>query len=235
MPRSITVKLAILVLPALIGCGSSYEYIAPISNVYIPPDLEEYDIVSYRTLTRADFQAEEPSTLYRSQKNKIVAQTVIVIRCTPVLIDAVEIPSNPDSARWEATIEGLRFEARMIPRASWWNPKKKKEKDVRRILEHEQVHFAISELQIRRENTQLDATVRRIRATAPTQEDAATRAGKRLMKETDRVNGSVTAWNAKYDLETKNGTDEEAQKKWVERMERQMAASDSTEAAREAW
>lgn len=227
MPRSITV--AFVLLPALMGC-STYVYVAPSTIPYDPSSMEESDLVSYRTLSRGDFQAEELPAVYTSRQKYIVALTACVIRATPML-DAVEIPSNPDSSRWQVNVDDLWFETVMVRQQSWWNPKKNKEKDVRRILEHEQIHFAIFELQVRRANAQLEEIVRRIRVTGPTAMKALSRATKRFKAEHQRIMESTQAWNAKYDLETKNGTDSKVQKEWVEQIEKRLAVPATTDQA----
>jgi len=217
-----------MLLIALAGCGTSYEYLPPVEVSYVPPDVDNVEIVEYRQLTRRDFRAEEPSLQYRSKKSKIGA-TLVTYVSIAVVVDAIEVPTNPDSIRWEPITEGFAIRAIMIPDASWWSPKNK-EKDIDRILEHEQVHFAISELEARRLNTQLDEILKRIRVNGSSQVDATTKTFKQLQKERDRIQAGLLAMQAKFDLESKNGTDKVVQKHWLERMEKLIDETDPLEA-----
>jgi len=226
--RSVSL-VAILVIAASCGCGGGYEYIAPISPSWVPSDIDNVELVSYRQLTRRDFRGDEPSLAYRAQKKKMAAQTVMYLSA-PIIVDVIEIPSNPDSIRWETVIEEFQFKAIMVPEASWWNPKKNGRKDVERILEHEQVHFAITELEARKANDRMDELLARIRVNGPTEAETMSRALRRIQAEQARINLGLSTMHAKYDLETKNGLDKEAQKHWVERIERLMEEADTTSA-----
>lgn len=211
MPR---LQAAIPVLAVILGC-SSYVYVPPDSFTYDGP---RSDAVPYRTLTRADFQAVE-----RPKKN-IDAQTAITCHADTFYVVAMEVSDNPDSTRWQSSLEKARFRALMYPKASWWNPKRASPKDTSRLLEHEQLHFDIAELVVRQAN----ARIRTIRATGPTPEIANTRAQELFDGESARLNQMLIDWNARYDLETKNGIDKDEQKRWIELVKKELAATAST-------
>ncbi len=198
----------------MLGC-SSYVYVPPTSFTY---DGERSDAVPYRKLTRADFQAETPP------RKNVDAQTAITCHADTFYVVAVEVPAHPDSTRWASSLEKARFQALMYPKASWWNPKRTSPKDTSRLLEHEQTHFDIAEIVVRQANKK----IRTIRATGPTPERANARAQRLFDEEAARVNQMLIDWNARYDLETKNGIDKDEQKRWVELVKKELAALDST-------
>ncbi len=216
MRRSASVTLAGVLLAAGFAC-SSYTYIPP---KVVESVGERSDLVPYRALTRADFQAEKPS---QSNKN-LDAVTVVTYRADTTLVYAIERPTNPENARWEVSLDTVRFLTLMNPKASWWNPKRTSQDDARRILEHEQLHFDVAELVVRRANARL----KQLRATAPTQEGALQEAQQLFDREAERLNKMLMEWSAKYDLETKNGSDRGEQKRWGERVRKELAETDST-------
>jgi hypothetical protein len=175
------------------------------------------------------FKAEEPSLENQSKKKRVIAQISIVIHFRQVMIHAVEVPANPDSARWVGTVDELTWEALMNPKSSWWNPKKRKGKDAAKILEHEQGHCDIAELEARHENERKTETAQRVSATARTQEEVIAKVEERLHIESTRVYDNMMAWSSKYELETKNGTDKNRQKEWQQRIQEWLAGSPSGE------
>jgi hypothetical protein len=193
-------------------------YIPPVSNVYLPLDVDaEHDLLPYCKLRRAHFKADELPVAYRGMEKRILASSTIIVYSPDSIIDAVEVPTNPDSARWEASIEFLTWEARFVTKASWWNPKTKGN-TAERVLEHEQVHFAIAEREIQKVNAQAAQTNERIRVTGPTQVAVIAKMMRIVEERKQQVMDRVQAWQAKYDLETKNGTDWKAQWEWTQRL-----------------
>jgi len=208
------VKLACFTLATVLAC-SSYKYIPPATFTYDGPVT---DGVPYRPLTRADFQAQEPPDPVRGKIDALTA-----ISCVVDSVFIFPIPEDGDSARWQTSLEKARFRAIMYPKKSWWNPKRTSKKDTQRLLEHEQTHFDIAELVVRRAN----ARVQPIRAVAPTPAASIQKARELFDQEMATLGRSLQDWTAKYDLETKNGTDNREQKRWVELVRKELAMTDS--------
>jgi hypothetical protein len=213
----------------LVGWEAQYQHIGLLvpKTLQLPsldPDNGE-ELVPYRMLSIEDFQAEGLPSEYGVEAKNVGALTVVVIQGRPVTVHFLEVPSNPDSVRWEGTVDEPTWETYMAPKLSWWNPKKKKGGTAERILRHEQDHFDISELVVRYENDRKAETRLRISATGPTQDDVAAEVKRRRENELARINENSRAWNAKYDLETKNGIDKKAQKEWDERILKWLAGS----------
>jgi hypothetical protein len=210
-PSEVHVRRIVSMLAILLACSSS-KYVAPVPFTYDGP---RSDGVPYRTLTRADFQATELD----SRMKGIDAKTAITFWADSVVVTAVEMPENSFDARWLTSLREVRFHTLMYPKASWWNPKRTSEKDTRRILEHEQTHFDIAELVIRQAN----ARVRSMSATGATADAALKKAQEMYQTEADRAREMLVERNAQYDRETKNGSDQSEQKRWTDRVKKDLA------------
>ena len=85
-----------------------------------------------------------------------------------------EVRSTSGPVGYEASVGEVRVRAQMDRRCSWWNPK-----DLglpqEYILEHEQIHFAICELEARRLNTTLRELTSTLSVTAESVQAAAQR------------------------------------------------------------
>ncbi|MBI4767709.1 MAG: hypothetical protein HY787_24465 [Deltaproteobacteria bacterium] len=103
----------------------------------------------YRPLTPEDFRATSlPENLSMHGEN-INAQSAILIR--PTADSKFTITPWPflDQVNYLGSIIHLAFEAVMIPETSWWNPKNKAA-ITDYVLQHEQIHFALTELAARK-------------------------------------------------------------------------------------
>jgi len=108
----------------------------------------------------------------------------------------------------------------MDPTRSWWDKKLNAEELY--YLEHEQIHFAISELAVRHANAQIEAVRARIRATAATDTLAVHMARDRYYEELKRVTAESNERNAKYDKDTRNGQRVHPHELWLNRIEKEM-------------
>jgi len=68
-------------------------------------------------------------------------------------------------------IRHLRFMAQILPDCSWWNPQTRT-RDMRRVLEHEQIHFALIEIGARQLDRHAERLVRDLEITAPSRSQA---------------------------------------------------------------
>ena len=135
---------------ALAGCSGGAQ--APASRIpeFARPGLLAYDDASagdwirYRELTRDDFRASEPPDPLGHGAGQIGAATCASIRARP---DArISVQRSDEGV--VVVPEGLVFEAFLDRDCSWWN-------DANTalppgyVLEHEQIHFALFELEAR--------------------------------------------------------------------------------------
>jgi hypothetical protein len=212
-------------LVALIACAAIPEYAVLKGDLIDPGSVGMSDVISYRTITRADFKGERPPPAFAPHIDRLGAVT-----CAQVITGAdtqlsIQPARSPDGKTiYRARPHHLRFHARMDRRCSWWNPR-----DVGLpqdyILEHEQIHFALFELEARRLNTSIQSIAARIQATAPSPEEAAQLAWKQLEGHVRERLDEIFARSRRFDQETSMGHNPVQQKRWWKRVQSELAAT----------
>ena len=215
-------RLAPVLVLIVAGCMKESAYQAPIS---VPINLEAYDeaaMIEYRDLAPSDFQAEKcPAGIDAKHTGAV---TVAIVRTTMAKFHVQSVMEG-DSTFCVATVDSFQFEARMSQNDSWWNSNHK-HITTEQMLEHEQIHFALSELAARRANADLPRMCSRIRASAKEPVDAIALARQRFNREVAGVQSGVHARNAQFDLETMNGQRVERNHEWFDRIQRELEATD---------
>jgi len=149
--RNCSLRYAVLSLSltSLIACAQLPEYAKPrkiqIDEIHksIPTGF------IYRQLTREDFRATSlPENLPMHAKS-IHAQSAITMRITADSNLSITRWPSLDQTNYFGRINHLAFEAVMIPDNSWWNPKINGAM-IGYVLQHEQIHFALTELAARK-------------------------------------------------------------------------------------
>ena len=139
--------IALLALLAA-ACAGLPDYARPRMH---PGDPQQpaYTGFTYRTLTPADFRASSPPDHLGGHAERVNAHSAIRIRPTPAskfVVSQGELYGQP---YFFGRIERIAFEAVMIPERSWWNPAMPPAATAY-VLQHEQIHFALSEIDARR-------------------------------------------------------------------------------------
>jgi hypothetical protein len=139
--------IALLVLLAA-GCAVLPDYARPRMH---PGDPQQpaHQGFAYRTLTPADFRSPAPPDHLGGHAERINAHSAIRIRPTPASRFAVAQGELYGQPYFFGRIEHLAFEAVMIPERSWWNPAMPAAATAY-VLQHEQIHFALTEIAARR-------------------------------------------------------------------------------------
>jgi hypothetical protein len=106
---------------------------------------------------------------------------------------------------------------------SWWNPAAAASDPS--LLEHEQTHFAFSELGARAANAHIEEIQARIRSVAGTEREAVRLARMRVQGEVDRVQSGVAARNLEFDRDTLNGRRADRSHQWFVRVQRELGQS----------
>src|SRR5262245_55366758 len=198
-PMRTLALVCFLSLATLVACVVfEHPYVAPVELQHSDQEIDESKLIAYRELQRTDYKAAAVDPAL--QGKHVGALTVIIIRSTPCMIRSVA-HTLADSSYFEAVVDSFMFEARMDPTRSWWD-KKLNAEDLY-YLEHEQIHFAISELAVRHANAQIDEIRSRIRASAATDTLAVRMARDRYYEELKRVTAESNERNGKYDKDTR--------------------------------
>ncbi len=179
-----------------------------------PEDYVATDVIRYRPVTRADFRASQPPARIAANAARMGAYTCVLI--LPVGDPRVKVQPQPDGSL-VALLDSVRFRAEMDRSCSWWNDQTRL--DPRYVLEHEQIHFALAEIQARR----LTAEIRSIEIV----ERDPRRANQEIQRAFDRTAREATEAlvreNTRFDEETSFRFVPTVQKRWLREVEQQLA------------
>ncbi len=133
-----------------------------------------------------------------------------------------QLKTEGDATSFEATVPHLRFQAIMDPRTSWW----REELDsisTAHVLQHEQIHFAIFELEARSLNARATEIAMRVRSIAPTSDEARRAADARMDEERRAWNQRLEERQNQFERETANGKNRSLQTEWWNRIQAELA------------
>ncbi len=102
----------------------------------------------YRPLTRDDFRAPALSEQLAEHAERIKAYAAVQIRITTDSRFRIRRGELYGQSYFFGSIEHVAFEAVMLPERSWWNPKIPGNMKSY-VLQHEQIHFALTEIAAR--------------------------------------------------------------------------------------
>jgi hypothetical protein len=214
----------ILAAACLLACSSLPEYAAPSGRVIDahaePPPR---DLIAYRQLERADFRGTQPPPRFLAYAERIGAATcafVLTARNSQVL--AREVRQSNGTIRWHASVFSLGFEARMDRSCSWWNS------DMEAlppdyVLQHEQIHFALVELEARRLNADLLQIAERVKVTGATRDEVGRLANRGLRAVLEASKENIVEISREFDEDTSMGHKPEQQAVWTLRVEAELA------------
>jgi len=201
------------------------EFAAPKGGVVEPGTVDLSDVITYRTLTRADFKGTNPPPWFAAVADRVGAATCAYVLTTPdtnMKVDAVRSPGGETVYR--AVPQNLAFIARMDRNCSWWNDAQERV-PAEYVLEHEQIHFALFEIEARRMNAESEEIKAKLHAEAPSIEAAAAIAQRKLEEQIALRLDVVLARNRAFDEDTSMGHEPEKQKRWWDRVQSELAAS----------
>jgi hypothetical protein len=152
-----------LVTGALVACGGSRlpSYGAPQGELMSEGELQGADLIPYRTLTRADFRGSAPTGPASEHTDHVGAQTFALVKHDPgVNFAGRELREPNGESHVRGKIQNLNFRAWMDRSRSWWNPKPSAAPEGY-VLQHEQIHFAMVEVEAGAMNREGAALMRR--------------------------------------------------------------------------
>ena len=213
------------VILTLLACSGLPEYAAPTGGIVDPTSVDLSDIITYRTLAPSDFKASQPPPEQATYADRIGAATCGRIITTPETQVMMEpVASGSGATAYRAAPHRLGFRAVMDRKCSWWNPK-----DLglprQYILEHEQIHFALFEIDTRRMNASVPELEQELSATAASPDAAAQSVQKRLEEYLLRELKRSLGRQREFDEDTSLGHEPEAQKRWWNRVQSELAGS----------
>ena len=194
---------------------------------YAQPHLQQkaeplpLNVITYRDLTKADFQAKELPLHLQNHQKRLSAHTAVSIRPVQNSKSIISSALIYNQQVYCGRIEQLSFEAVMIPGDSWWNPRMKKGREGY-VLQHEQIHFALMEIAAR----QLTDRVARENGALTVFDSSYEAVKKKLM---DRLNELMTEFRTNvlkehtaFDEETSMRYTPKDQQRWWKRVTSQL-------------
>ena len=181
------------------------------------------DLIAYRALTRKDFRAAQPPPQARASADRLGAATCSYLLPDQESLRIAATPRKRKDGTWEyvAKPDRLHFTGAMDRRCSWWNDRQEQlPHDY--VLAHEQIHFSLTEIHARRLNERADELVRRMTTVDRDANRAIAAAEARLKRVLDEESRALLAQNDRFDSETSLGHRPEAQRKWQQRVEREL-------------
>jgi hypothetical protein len=215
--RRVSLSLAAALAAA---CASPLpEYARPVAEYREGAPAADADVIPYRDLERGDFLSAVPPPHLAGVEDKLCAAT-----CAQIVLDEVPVTirPSPDGASFEATPDRIRFRALMDRRCSWWREGACPQPEAY-VLQHEQVHFALVELEARRLNLRAGALAERVRARGRSPEEASAASREKLEDVLRDSSAAILAGHTRFDEDTSLGYRPERQQAWYDRTMRALA------------
>ncbi len=183
------------------------------------------DPIPYRTLTRSDFRGVAPPPQFARVRDRLGAATCAYILLAPEARLETRRVNDGDALVYQAVPSGLAFYARMDRACSWWNAS---QSVLAReyVLEHEQIHFALFEIEARRLDARSGEIAEAAITVGDTAEEAAAASQEALENRLRHALRAVLERNAAFDEETSHGEEPERQRKWYDRITRELRDAD---------
>lgn len=218
-------RLGSLLLACLVaGCSRLPDYAAPQGHIADPQELSDGDTITYRTLTRDDFKANDAPAHANAYAQKMGAMTCARVTTTSDTgIVTRETRDASGAVSVEVRFQRLGFVALMDRSCSWWNPAPSLPEAY--VLQHEQIHFAITELGARALNARAPSLVREISMVTTSQAEAQRRMRVELERILREAMDELIEQNRDFDEDTSGVYDPAAQERWFQQVSEALQAS----------
>ena len=208
---------------AVMACSTLPEWAAPEGYRIDLSAADVVDVISYRTLVRADFKSERPPPQKSRHADGFSAVTCARITTAPgTMLATKSAESSGGRVLYRAGLANLRFIALMNRDCSWWNPRTSGERTAE-VLRHEQIHFALQEIEVRRMNASLPEIEAQLEATDVSQEAAHQMVQQQFDRFLQSLMNDFNARDREFDEECSGGRNPEQEQKWWDRVHAELA------------
>lgn len=205
---------------ASLACSSLPDFAAP-KSASVRSGEPAGNAIAYRSLERADFQRTTPPGQIKHGQYELGALTCGSLSTSPDTQMQIETITAPGGAsRYRGRYKILRFRASMDRQCSWWNPKNR---EPEYTLQHEQIHFALYEIEARRMNERVPRVLEETVFEDRDRERLVARLNAVLQRMLDEHVERSLERNTDFDEETSLGHDPERQAKWWQTVQRELA------------
>jgi len=198
--------------------------LAPQGGIVDPASLDQGNLIAYRSLTRADFQATNPPPDASPYAKRIGALTCARVVTTPDTSYRVREDRQGDTVTHTGSFQVLAFRALMDRNCSWWNPQSSGLPEAY-VLQHEQIHFALVELEARRLNAGAPAVIREFVVKGGSQDEVKQAIDGKLEELMQRAVDDLLEINTEFDEDTSAKYAPAVQQQWFDRVQSDLDAS----------
>jgi hypothetical protein len=201
---------------AISSCSTLPKYAEPKFSI-IDDDADLSDAISYRKLKRADFKGTQPPQGF---DERMAAVTCVY---TEPKIDkqAIEVRTDQTGQLFHVAVNNVQYRALMNRNCSWWNPDTIDSLEDY-VLEHEQIHFALSEIAARRWSEPYPI---QFQVKAGSQETMAQNLKVQFQRQFEEKMGELQARNLKFDEDTSHGNISKKHEEWLRLVRSELAIS----------
>lgn len=183
------------------------------------------DVIGYRTLTRADFKGTACPEAFGDACERLGAATCLEITMGRQLrVKSVGTRDAAGVLRYYATPVDFVFRAEMHRHCSWWKPSMET-RATAYTQQHEQIHFALHEIEARQQNARIAEWTAATQATAATREAAAEALRARFQTRFDEMLERLMARHRSFDKATSANYSPERQAEWWARVQAELSAT----------
>ena len=229
LTTSKTLIILVVGLLFLSACARLPEYARPQFRPVAEGSIAPPNAFSYRQLTPEDFRAPSLPEEVQRYNHSIQARSCISIRPTRTTTIRITRGNIANTQIYTGRYMDISFKALFNPDCSWWNPRVyHKQRDY--ILEHEQIHFALTELSARRLNRLYRQYLLDYTAVGNTAEEIKEELVDEAKKMLRQGMEEDLQMHTRFDEETSMFYDPEKQREWLNRVNRQLEEEDGTTA-----
>ena len=222
--KNVKLLLGLYLFLVTCGCSALPEYARPRRASINLDQAASTQGITYRQLKRSDFQALSLPRDLSAHEKQIQAHSCIQIRPTRDTRYKIVPNKYDDQTFYFASLGHVGFEAFMVPGCSWWNPHMPK-KRAAYVLEHEQIHFAITELAARRLTRQVRKSVNAILVIQPTRKQAFDELSSRIKALINEATNESLKEHTAFDEDTSMAFNPKLQRRWLDKINKMMNAT----------
>lgn len=214
----------LLLLVLIAGCAQLPEYAQPRLHDLENNALSGKEGFGYQRLAVKDFQAKDLPSDFRQYNHRIGARSCISIRPSRDSKIRIVQSSYYDMSFYVGTISQLTFEAIFVPECSWWNPELAKGKE-EYILQHEQIHFALTELAARKLTSEAGNEIKGYPLIGNTFIEVQEEIKEKLQTMIRKAMEVSIEEQTDFDEDTSMFYDPQAQQRWLEKVDARLGIS----------
>ena len=210
--------VSVLFLPS---CAQLPDYARP--KFYTHPETENVGAPGfrYRDLMIEDFEAKSLPPDYQQYHTSINARSCLSVRPARSTNAQISTVSYYGNLLYVGNFTDVSFEALFIPSCSWWNQNISQEK-IDYVLQHEQIHFAISELTARKVTRELNIKMMDYTAVGGTHAEVKEELMKVLLDSAHEMLESDLEIHTDFDEDTSIFFDQDEQNSWFNQIGKQL-------------